>query len=472
MTFIKGVPWKSVMSSLDVDVLVIGGGIAGLACAAHLKRSGLNIRLCERHDHLGGVIRTLREDGYLIETGPNSLYLRPEEPLLEFRSFLELSDQALLAGETGKKRFVLLDGKPVALPMSIREGLTTPLLSLKGKLRLLQEIWIPPLEGSQNEESVAEFVSRRLGPEFLDHFIDPFVKGVYASKPELLSMAATFPRLTTMEDHYGSIIKGGLALLRSPKKRVNPLTRTIFSFPSGMGFLPESLAKFLGSDAGTNAEVVGLTRTDSGYLVSLLYDEEIYYINSRQIVIACGAPHTADLLSVICPEASAPLFDIPYAPVAVVYMGFHRNVVSHPLDGFGLLVPESEKRKILGVLFSSSLFPERAPKDHVLLTVFVGGMQSPKLAYAFDEDLLDFVQKEVRSILGTTKPPDFQRIQRWEGAIPQYTKGHLDRVERIRQTLPDNIHLAGAYLEGVSVSQSFTSGIEAAMSVLKHPSLH
>ena len=457
------------MSSLDVDALVVGGGIAGLACASHLKRHGLNIRLFERHDHLGGVIRSLREGGYLIETGPNSLYLRPEDPLLEYLSFLSISDQAKSAGEAGKKRFVLQNGKPVAFPMSIKEGLTTPLLSLKGKIRLLGELWVHPLEDAPDEESVSEFVTRRFGPEFLNYFIDPFVKGVYASKPDLLSMSATFPRLAAMEDRYGSIIKGGFALKRGSSSPQNSLTKTIFSFPGGMGFIPKSLAAYLDTDAGTNAEVIGFTKTDSGYLVSLLFEEEMYYIKARHLVLATSASHSAELLSDLSPEASRALSEIPYAPVAVVYMGFHRKNVSHPLDGFGLLVPELEKRKILGILFSSSLFPERAPEDHVLLTVFVGGMQNPKMAFSFDEDLLEIVQEEVRSILGTSGLPDFLRIQRWEEAIPQYTKGHLERIERIRQALPDNLHLAGSFLEGVSVAQTFTSGTNAAKEILHYP---
>jgi len=459
--------WESCLPSVDVDTLVIGGGIAGLACAAHLKRNGQSVRLCERQGHLGGVIRTLRESGYQIETGPNSLFLRAEDPLLEYLSYLNIAQQAIPAGETGKKRFVLFKGKPVALPTSLTEGITTPLLSWKGKLRLIQELWVPPLEDEKEEESVAQFVSRRFGPDFLNYFIDPFVKGIYASKPEILSMEATFPRLVAMEDRYGSIIKAGVALMMAPKKSPSPLTKTIFSFQEGMGFLPAALSNFLDTDAGTNAEVTGCTRTDHGYRVSLLFDDETYYVTSRQIVLAGSASLSAELLSELCPKASLALSRIPYAPIAVIYMGFRRKNISHPLDGFGLLVPELEKKKILGILFSSSLFPSRAPDDHVLLTIFVGGMQNPKLAYAFDEDLLEIVKAEVQSILETSGNPDFLRIQRWEEAIPQYTKGHIERINEIRQALPRNMHLAGAYLDGVSVSQSFTSGIEAAKAVLQ-----
>ncbi len=461
------------MSHIDIETLIVGGGIAGLACAVHLKEHGRSVRLVERNDHLGGVIRTLSEGGYRIETGPNSLFLRPEDPLLDYVVKLGLERAVVQAGLTGKRRFILKGGKPVPLPTSILEAITTPALSLKGKLRLLQEPFIPPYEPNDpedpTEETVAQFVSRRFGSDFLDWIIDPFVKGVYASSPEILSMEDTFPRLTALEDRYGSIIRGALAMQWGQKPPSSPLTRSIFSFSEGMGLLPKALADRLGTDAGTNAEVIGCTRNSEGFRTALLFDEETYYLHSRHVVLAGSATQTSELLQEISPESEGPLSEIPYAPIAVVSMGFSRKNVSHPLDGFGLLVPTKERRKILGILFSSSLFPGRAPEGQVLLTVFVGGMPNPKLAFAFDEDLIDIVQKEVETILGSKGQPDFLRIQRWEGAIPQYTLGHRTRIERLTETLPEGIHLAGSYLSGVSVSQSFTSGIEAARKILATP---
>ncbi len=458
------------MSQNDIETLIVGGGIAGLACAVHLKERGRSVRLVERNDHLGGVIRTLSESGYLIETGPNSLFMRPEDPLLGYIEKLGLEKKVVQAGLTGKRRFILKRGKPIPLPTSILEGVTTPALSLGGKLRVFKEPFIPPYEPDEledpTEETVAQFVSRRFGSEFLDWIIDPFVKGVYASSPEILSMGDTFPRLTALEDRYGSIIRGALAMQWGPKPPSSPLTRSIFSFTEGMGCLPKALAEFLGTDAGTNAEVIGCTRNSNGFRTALLFDEETYYLHSRHVVLAGSANQASELLQEISPESGGPLSEIPYAPIAVVSMGFSRKSISHPLDGFGLLVPTKERRKILGILFSSSLFPGRAPEGQVLLTVFVGGMPNPKLAFAFDEDLIEIVEKEVETILGSKGRPDFLRIQRWEGAIPQYTLGHRNRIERLKETLPEGIHLAGSYLSGVSVSQSFTSGIDVARKIL------
>ncbi len=458
------------MSDNDIETLIVGGGIAGLACAVHLKENGRSIRLVERNDHLGGVIRTLCEDGYRIETGPNSLFLRSEDPLLDYIKKLGLEKESVQAGLTGKRRFILKGGKPVPLPASILEGITTPVLSLRGKLRVLKEPFVPSYEpddpADPPEETVAQFVERRFGPEFLDWIIDPFVKGVYASSPEILSMGDTFPKLTDMEDRYGSIIRGALAMQWAPKPSPAPLTRSIFSFSEGMGRLPKAFGDFLGTDAGTNADVIGCTRTPNGFRTALLFEDETYYLHSRHVVLAGSATQASELLQEISPEAGGPLSEIPYAPIAVVSMGFARKNVSHPLDGFGLLVPTKERRKILGILFSSSLFPGRAPENQVLLTVFAGGMPNPKLAFTFDEELIDIVGREVESILGTKGKPDFLRIQRWEGAIPQYTLGHRSRIERIMDALPEGIHLAGSYLSGVSVSQSFTSGIDAAKKIL------
>ncbi len=461
------------MSAHDVETLVVGGGIAGLACAAHLKANGRTVKLVERNDHLGGVVKTFREDGYLIETGPNSLYLRAEDPLLEYLPKMGLDQHVLLAGTAGQKRFILKNGSPKPLPMSIFDGLVSPVLSFAGKLRVLKEAFIPPYDPDDSEdpheETVSEFVTRRFGEEFLDWVVDPFVKGVYASTPDILSMEETFPRLTSMESHHGSVIRAAIALQMGRKIPSPRFVRKILSFDTGMGRLPNAFADFLGTDAGTNAEVLGCTKTPEGFRTALLYEDETYYLRSRHVVIATSALHCSEILKDLCPDVVNPLTEIPYAPIAVASVGFSRKNVRHPLDGFGILVPTKERRKILGILFSSSLFPGRAPDGQVLLTVYVGGMVNPKLAFSFDEDLISLVESELKSILGTQGSPDFIRIQRWEGAIPQYTLGHHDRIERITTALPEGIHLAGAYLAGVSVSQTFSSGIEAAKNILAFP---
>ncbi len=458
------------MATEDVETLVIGGGIAGLACASHLKLAGRTVRLVERNDYLGGVIRTLSDSGYRIETGPNSLLVRTEEPLLKYLSRPEIAARIQLAGRMGKKRFILKDGHPVALPMSLSEGIFTQILSLPAKVRLLKEPFIPPAGGvdgvDPEKETVADFVRRRLGNEFLESLIDPFVKGVYASDPHLLSMADTFPRLVQMEKSYGSLIKGGLALARQKKAPAPAFAREILSFSEGMGTLPESLANILDDDAGTNAEVIGVAPSESGFRTALLFEEETYYIRSKHLVLALPAAQTAELIEPMAPGIPSLLGQIPYAPIAVVYLGYPRDRISHPLDGFGLLVPSRERRKILGALFSSSLFPGRSPDGHVLLTVFVGGMTQPKLAQAFDEDLLPMVTKEIGSMLGVLGAPSYVRIQRWAGAIPQSVPGHGERIRSIESALPSGLHLAGSYLSGVSVSQTFSSGIRAAEKIL------
>ncbi|MGC8528658.1 MAG: protoporphyrinogen oxidase [Leptospirillia bacterium] len=458
------------MATEDLETLVIGGGIAGLACATHLKRAGRTVRLVEQNDYLGGVIRTLSDRGYQIETGPNSLLVRSEEPLLRYLSLPEITEKIQLAGTTGKKRFILKNGRPVALPMSLLEGVFSPILSLPAKMRLLKEPFIPPTSPEDGldpeKETVAEFVQRRLGKEFLESLIDPFVKGVYASDPHLLSMVDTFPRLVDMEKSYGSLIKGGLALSRQKKPPAPPFAREILSFSDGMGSLPEFLANILDEDAGTNAEVIGCARSESGFRTALLFEEETYYIRSKYLVLALPASQTAELIEPLAGGIPPLLEQIPYAPIAVVYLGYPRDKISHPLDGFGLLVPSRERRKILGALFSSSLFPGRAPNGQVLLTVFVGGMIQPKLAQAFDEDLLPMVTKEIESMLGVEGSPSYVRIQRWGGAIPQSIPGHGARIRAIEAALPSGLYLAGSYLSGVSVSQTFSSGIRAAEKIL------
>lgn len=451
------------MGEFDCDTIVVGGGISGLAAAMALKKAGQTVRLLESRGYLGGAIHTVRDQGYLIELGPNSLVASGSDPLGDWISELGLSSRILAASPLSRNRFVFHGNRLLPVPLTPGSFLTTPLLSLRGKIRLLGE-WRVPRATDGFEETVGHFVRRRLGDEVLDVFVDPFVKGVYASDPDILSLKAAFPALDDLEREHGSLLKGGLSFLMKKKAGNGP--KGLFSFPSGLSELATACADYLGDDAGIHADVTKwASENGGGFRVGILYDEEEYYLTSRNLILATSAPEAAELLSP-AEKAADRLKEIPYAPIAIAYVGVRKDQVAHALDGFGVLFPTASRRKLLGVIFSSSLFPDRAPEGHVLLTVFVGGMTGQKLAYAFDDDLERIVMGELREILGLTGTPDYFRIQRWANAIPQYTLGHGDRIRGIWENLPPGLYLAGNYLEGVSVSKAFSSGLSAAKMTL------
>ena len=454
------------MAGFDCDTLVVGGGISGLAAALTLKEKGVDVRLVESRGYLGGAVRTIRDQGYLLEFGPNSLMVRPEDALDTVLGDPDLSSAILPASPMSKNRYVVKSGKPFPIPLSPWAFFRTPLLSWRGRLDVLSE-WRVPAKTAGPEETLSHFVRRRLGEEALQYFVDPFVKGVYASHPDLLSVDAAFPLLVRMEREHGSLTRGGLKTFLKRRKRPGGFApRGIFSFSGGMSDLVEAMGKKLGEDVGTNVDVIKYTRLEEGFRVALMYDETEYYMTSRRLVLATSASQAADLLEGDPDGPSSELSSIPYAPVTIVYAGFSRDQVAHSLDGFGLLCPTAENRKILGVIFSSSLFPGRAPEGKVLLTVFVGGMTGQKMAQSFDEDLERIVRKELSELLGVTGTPEFFRIHRWEKAIPQFILGHGETVKTIRKKLPPGLRLAGNYLEGISIARAFGSGVRAAEELL------
>jgi len=470
------------------SVGVIGAGISGLTAAYRLDEAGLTPTVFEQRARPGGMIRSERFDApttegeYLVEFGPNSL--RASTPLLgELFAALSLEDEYVAAAEAVERRYVAFSGRPVALPSSLRELVSTELLSPQAKLRLLAEPFVGAVE---HEESVAEFARRRLGPEVLDYGVNPFTAGVFAGDPERLSIQHAFPQLHELEQAHGSLSSGGARrvaerfvqrLLGQPDEETTLPRRGVFSLQSGLDTLPRTLAARISEPVRYEAQVQALRRTGEGrWRVSLSppaddaagptpsLDEPTF----DALVWAAPLP---DLLN--CnKEVNAdftPLKDVSYPPVSVAAMGFPRARVEHPLDGFGLLVPEAEAApagdcRTLGTLFSSTVFPHRAPSDRVLLTSFVGGTRNPDLAGAPDEEVFKAAYHDLRHLLGAHDPPVFRRRMHWPRAIPQYHVGYGRVKEAIDQIEADapGLLLAGNYRAGVSVGDAAESGNEAA----------
>ena len=447
------------------NVIIIGGGISGLATAYWLRQRGGDVTLLEQSDRVGGVMRSERVGGFLFEHGPTSLMTNHPD-VLRFCDAVGLADRLVEANPFSRRRYVMRGGRLLPLPGGPADFLRTPIWSGAAKLRLFAEPFIPPHHGDQ-EESVAQFIARRFGREVLDYGFDPFVSGVYAGDPARLSMQSTFSRLVEWERSSGSVVKGVLFGRRAgrkteatrsesaqnPKNSQSPLKRRFFSFQDGVAELPAAIGRLLGDSLHLNSRVGKISPVGTGWRIEAAEQGGLRTYDAQVIVLASPAPVTADLIEPLEPSAGRALREIAYAPIVIVGLGLRRADVGHPLDGFGCLLPGKEGRRLLGSLWSSTIFPGRAPEGMVTLTNYLGGAKRPELIGKSDDELIALTLEELRGWLGVTGRPQAVRVVRWPRAIPQYTIGHAGRLAAIEAGCGKwpTLALAGNYLKGVSV---------------------
>ncbi|TAL07180.1 MAG: protoporphyrinogen oxidase [Verrucomicrobia bacterium] len=451
------------------SVAIIGAGITGLTAAFYLKRKGVSVTVYEASGRVGGVIQSLRKDGYLAEFGPNTL-LETSPKIGQLVRDAGLQSRRLDPDPSAEARYVVRYRRPVEMPAKPLGFFTTELFSLKAKLAVLREPFIKPRRDGV-EESIAQFVVRRFNQEFLDHAIDALVAGIYAGDPYKLSVTHAFPKLKALEDNYGSMIKGQLLGGRERKKRgeVAKDRAPKFSFDEGLQVLPDVLATQLGDAVKLYTPVTRMLETDDHWTV------HTQGVNGESCakhgaVIFCGtASKLAELKIAYSQRPNVPLelsafAEIRYPPVASVVLGFRREDVAHSCSGFGMLIPKIEGFKILGTIFSSSLFPNRAPAGHHTLTSYIGGERYPELASLPAEKLYEIVCEDLRVLLGVRGQPTFQHCVFYPHAIPQYNVGYgrfKDLMNVVEAQAP-GFFLAGHYRDGVSLSDSILSGINVA----------
>lgn len=454
----------------STDTAIIGAGITGL-CVAHSLHHQTDARktfhLIESAEGIGGAIQSTPSNGYLAEHGPNSILVK-DKRVAELLHQIGLTERAennefLEARPEARKRYIVQDGTPIAMPGSLPGMLTTPLFSLPGKLRFMMEPFIGRYKGRQQgrgEESFADFVRRRLGPDMLASAAGPFVSGIYAGDPEKLSVRHAFPRLWSLEDQYRSFILGAIALKfrKSDPHRLTP--SRMLSFRSGMHAMPAAIAARLPDDSlylGSSLESV--SSGNNGWTLvwkdSMGREHSGHYQN-----LVLTAPHHR-LSSLPLPpsvhEILKPLYAIESPPVTSLVLGFKREDVAHPLDGFGMLIKQAENSPLLGVLFSSSMFDARAPEGHVTLTCMMGGSIHPECAQNDERTVLD----ELHKLLGVTGTPTFRHQTSWPKAIPQYGLDYQDKLDAMaacEQAHP-GLHLAGNYRGGISVADCIVNGL-------------
>lgn len=434
-------------------IAIIGGGISGLSLAYLAKRTkpSLDIIVLEAEARLGGKIWTDKADGFLCESGVNG-FLNNKPRTLELASELALTP--LKSSDSARKRYIFSDGRLHLLPESPPAFFKSNLLSPWGRIRILYEIFAPKSE--KEDESLAEFGRRRLGKEAFEKLIDPMASGIYAGDPEALSLKSCFPRIRNLEMEYGSLIRALIKLQRKAKREGKTAPGAgpggvLTSFYDGMETLITALKDFIGTGVRQKSRVKSIEKSGHRYALIL---EDGSIIESDIVVLATPAHASSEIMRGFDPALSRILAEIPYPPVSVVCVGYRKERLGNSLDGFGFLVPFREGRKVLGTLWDSSIFPNRAPDGYVLLRSMVGGSRAASLATLNENRLTDTVTGELREIMGIRVQPDFTRVYVHEKAIPQYILGHEGRLKAIDDLLLKykGLYLTGNAYRGISVN--------------------
>lgn len=452
---------------MKFDAIIIGAGLTGLVAAYRLKQLGRDVLLIERGSRVGGVIHSRVVDGFLIETGANSF--RGTDELLDLIEELGLTGE-LATADPRAPAYVYSGGELHAVPMNLAALVKTKLLSTSAKLRLLKEPVMKASEASE-EESIASFVSRRLGKEVLDNLVAPFLSGVYAGDPEWLSVQACFPKLAGFETEAGSILLGALKAARQkqekPKRKLRPYR--LCSFRAGMKALPLRLAEELGDSLMTETQVVGIGKSPKGFELSIEQTGERSRLNCSTLIVATPAYAAAKLVEPIAPEIAALLAEIPYVSLASVPLAYRTEQVARRLDGFGFLAPRHAGLRTLGSIWNSFLFADRAPAGWTLTTNFIGGATDPEAVRLSEDELVQTVHGDLKRVLGITGEPQPLPITRHQRAIPQYEIGHAARVVKLEAALHNHagLRLAGNYLRGVSIGDCVANALKLAAEICK-----
>lgn len=458
-------------------IAIVGGGIAGLAAAWYLQKQQIGYTLLEERAITGGLIQTQQVDGLAMEYGPDGFITR-KPWALQLVHDLGLDDELITVEDTRERIYILSDGQLVPMPDGLRllvptnisAFLQSPLLSWRGKLRALLDVLVPPRRDDE-DESLADFVTRRMGQEMLDKIADPLLAGVYNAEMQHQSILATFPQYRALERKHGSLIRG---MRRSQSKRPSATTPkttpALVSLRGGMGHLIDELQARLTGTIRTETAVTAIQRDNQGYTLTLGQrgipsgddiHQEPEMLSVDGVIVATPASVAARLLDAIAPQSSAALDEIRYEGIGSMSLAYKKADVSRPLDAYGIVIPGSEGRRIDGMQWSSAKWPQRAPDDTALIRVFFGGPHTRQMLSIEDRLLRRTVRTEIQDLLGITVDPIFTTLHRWHSAYPQYDVGHRERVQRAFDSLPDGVQLAGNAYKGVGIPNTIQTAQEA-----------
>jgi oxygen-dependent protoporphyrinogen oxidase len=416
-------------------ILIVGGGLSGLVRAHELVRRGVDVRVFEESETPGGAAKTLEKDGYLLELGPNTV--RPTPRLLALCRELGLGSEILLS-DPRLPRFIELGGRLRKIPFGA--------LSLPGMVRIPLELFVGR---GPSGETVYDFAARRLGREAAHRLIEPFVSGVCAGDARRLVVEEAFPRLFALEKNHRSLILGAIFRRRPERAAGEKPVRGLLSFRRGMAALAKALASSLGDRFRAGVRVEGIERAARGW--AAVTSEGRAAADEVVLAVSCGA--ASRLAAAISPEAARGLAGIPSPPITVAHCSWDRKDIAHPLVGFGHLVVPGEPRRILGAVWSSAIFPGRAPEGKVLITVFLGGRRAPENAALPDEAVVEAVFEDAAEALGAARPPELVHRTSYREAIPQYESWHREVLRALANGERENPGLSflGNYRGGISV---------------------
>jgi oxygen-dependent protoporphyrinogen oxidase len=448
-------------------IAIVGGGISGLSLAYALleKGEGLDIKVFEAKNRPGGKIYTEKVNGYVCEAGVNG-FLDNKPSTLELAARINLSP--LRSSDNARNRFIYTDGALQQIPDSAVKFFMSNFLSLSGRLRMIGEYFVP--RAMKDDETLESFAERRVGREFYEKLLDPMASGVYAGDPTKMSIRSCFAKVYGLERNYGGLIKGFMAVGKEAKKSGKKVEAgpggTLMSFREGMYSLIESLENLLGYRIETGKAAKGIDKIPNGYQLHF-QDGSTYEADC--VVLASPAIDSAEIVRDFDKTIFDTLKTIPYPALSVVSFGFKREKIHRDINLFGYLIPGKERRKILGTLFDSSIFENRAPEGYVLLRSMVGGARAERLAMLDDEKLIGTVRDELAAILGLMAEPDFVKVFRWEKAIPQYLLGHYRKLETLdaASAKHKNFYLTGNAYRGVAVNDCIANSYNLAEVIVK-----
>ncbi len=451
------------------EVVVVGGGISGLAVAWSLQRANVDVALLEANPQVGGAMQTERRDGFLLEKGPFNVIVR-DPAFEEMLDAVSARVRVVTASDAAKNRYVYRRGQIHAVPTNPVRLFTSPLLSTGGALRAVRGLFWSARSRS-DEVTIEAFATRRFGREVADTLVSAVIAGILAGDISKLSAYAAFPVLRDFDQRSFSPLFRTLRRVPTMlRKRRDPTQQRrwkgLVSIDQGLGGLAAAIAADLGDRSVTNTPIVRITSDADGYA---LHDQRGGVHRSKQVVLATPVSEAANLLRPLAPRGVALLDTISSTGLVVINLGFKRTDIAHPLDGFGFLVPRNEPDfPLMGVLFADSAFPHHAPPDQRLLRVFIGGVRTPSATAMSDGELVEVARAALERVLGVTGEPTLVDICRWPAALPQFHLGHVRKVAELRATLASeapHLHLAGNYLDGVSISDCAKYGKALAQSL-------
>ncbi len=463
------------------NIVVVGGGISGLSTAFLIEKAleenkiNATVTLLEAENRLGGKIRSEKTEGYIVEWGPNG-FLDNKPWTLELCESLGITDKLLPSNDEARKRFIFSEGKLHRLPENAQSFFLSNFLSIKGRLRIIGELWAKK-KPKGVDETIAAFATRRLGKEAYEKLLDPMVSGIFAGNPENMSLESCFPRVAELEREYGGLIKAMLKISMEKKKELKKSGRktpkagpggpggTLTSFENGLEDMVKALQMKIKGKVISGTEVKHISKNNNSFELKTTDD----VIKADIAVFAVPAYDGAKIFKTLEPKISDVLMDIPYSPLAIAAFGMTKSNIDHSLDGFGFLIPSREKCRILGSLWTSSIFPNRAPKGMALMRTMIGGARHPEIVPFNELDLKFAAETELQDIIGINGEPEFVRIIPTEKAIPQYTPGHGRKIKKLEALLKaqGGIFFTGNAFKGIGLNDCVKSSLDTADKVIK-----